>query len=142
LVKIAPDVSQEQLQDIAQVALEMRVDGVIVSNTTISRPASIAQEQEAAQAGGLSGPPLKHMTLRTLKTLYQLTRGRVLLIGCGGIETGKDAVEFARSGATLVEVLTGMIYHGPGFPRQLKEEILSELNGQKWKDVVGSDVQQ
>ena len=94
------------------------------------------------ESGGLSGPPLKPLSLRTLQTLYALTSGSIPLIGCGGISTGADAIEYAKSGASFVQFYTALGYQGVGLPRTIKDEIVSELkkDGKTWKNTVGSGV--
>jgi len=87
----------------------------------------------------LSGPPLKSLALRTLQHIYQRTGNSLPLIGCGGIVTGKDAVDYARAGATLIQLYTSFAYDGFGKARQIKDEILRELDGRKWSEVIGEE---
>ncbi|KAG9296625.1 hypothetical protein G9A89_002896 [Geosiphon pyriformis] len=142
LVKIAPDLSDEDLRDIAYAALKSRVDGIIVSNTTISRPDTLESDPELiAETGGLSGPPLKPLALHALREIYKHTQGRLILVGCGGINDARDALEYARAGATFVQVYTSFGYDGVGKPRELKDGILRELKGKRWIDVIGEDWQ-
>ena len=91
------------------------------------------------ETGGLSGPPLKPLSLRALRRVYQRTQGRIPLVGCGGITDGKDAIEYARAGATFVQLYTSFGYDGIGKARQVKDEILHELNGRRWTDVIGEE---
>jgi dihydroorotate dehydrogenase len=74
--------------------------------------------------------------------MYRLTGGTVPLIACGGVQSGKDALEYARAGATTIQLYTGMVYEGPGIVRRIKDEIVKELNGKRWTDVIGEDVKQ
>jgi dihydroorotate dehydrogenase len=90
------------------------------------------------QAGGLSGAPLRDLSLKTVRDFYALTDGNIPIIGCGGISSGKDAVAFARAGASAVQVYTAMGYEGPGIVGRIKDEVLEELDG-TWEDVIGSD---
>ncbi|KAK9366457.1 Dihydroorotate dehydrogenase-domain-containing protein [Lipomyces kononenkoae] len=139
-VKIAPDLTETEVISIAEVVKKSGIDGVIVSNTTISRPESLKSPKSlSSEIGGLSGPPVKELSLSTLRTLRKYIGPSFTLIGCGGISTGKDAVEFARAGATFVQVLTGFAYDGPGMPSRLREEIKKELDGKKWMDVVNTE---
>ncbi|KAH7433954.1 hypothetical protein KP509_07G094400 [Ceratopteris richardii] len=124
LVKIAPDLSKQDIADIAAVALTLRVDGLIVSNTTISRPDSIIGAPHAEEIGGLSGKPLFKLSTEVLRDIYQLTRGKIPLIGCGGISSGEDAYMKIRSGATLVQLYTGFAYEGPAIIPRIKVGIL------------------
>ncbi|KAI9030363.1 Dihydroorotate dehydrogenase-domain-containing protein [Hyaloraphidium curvatum] len=143
LVKIGPDNSDEELADIAAAVLTSGVDGAIISNTTNQRPDTLKSDaRRTFETGGLSGPPLKPLALRTLRNFYRLTRGAVPIIGCGGISTAGDALEYARSGASLVQLYTGMSYGGPGVVYDIKTGVKEELArlGQKWTDIVGEDV--
>lgn len=141
LLKIAPDLSESELVDVAQSVREKGVDGVIVSNTTIQRPASLINANKS-ETGGLSGPPLKQLSLSALRVLRTNLPAEVPIIGCGGISTGADALEFARAGASLVQVYTAFGYDGPGAVRRIKDEIVQELRkeGKTWKQVVDEGV--
>src|SRR6201996_9634048 len=123
LVKIAPDLADGDVDAIADLALELGLDGIIATNTTIGRsglasdPALVA----AAGAGGLSGAPLRARALEVLGRLYARTGDRLGLIAAGGIETADDAWERITAGATLVQAYTGFIYGGPAWPRQVQD---------------------
>jgi dihydroorotate dehydrogenase len=118
LVKIAPDLADTDVDAIADLALELGLDGIIATNTTISRAglASPASEVAAAGAGGLSGPPLRDRALAVLVRLRARTGDRLVLIAAGGIETPDDAWARLQAGATLVQAYTGFIYGGPLWP--------------------------
>jgi dihydroorotate dehydrogenase len=122
LVKIAPDLADEDIDAIADLALELGLDGIIATNTTVSRDdlASAPAEVEAAGAGGLSGPPLAGPALRVLRRLRDRTGGRLLLVAAGGIETAGDAWARIEAGAMLVQAYTGFIYGGPLWPRRVQ----------------------
>ncbi|KAJ3329097.1 Dihydroorotate dehydrogenase (quinone), mitochondrial [Blyttiomyces sp. JEL0837] len=142
LVKIAPDVSYDELEDIAAVIQTAGIDGVIISNTTISRPETLKGDiKTRREFGGLSGAPLKPLSLSTVRSFYALTNGKVPIIGCGGIYTADDAIDFAKAGASLVQLYTSMGYHGPGIVDEIKEGLVSRLSkeGKKWKELVGED---
>jgi dihydroorotate dehydrogenase len=125
LVKIAPDLADGDVDAIAELALELGLDGIIATNTTIGRggltsdPALVA----AAGAGGLSGAPLRARALEVLRRLYARTGDRMVLIAAGGIETSDDAWERIAAGATLIQAYTGFIYGGPSWPRQVQDEL-------------------
>jgi dihydroorotate dehydrogenase len=121
LVKIAPDLSDADVDAVADLALELGLDGIIATNTTISRDglASPAAEVAAAGAGGLSGPPLRDRALAVLTRLHARAGDRLVLIAAGGIETPEDAWARLRAGATLVQAYTGFIYGGPLWPRRM-----------------------
>ena len=127
LIKIAPDLNEDELKDIAQVLTRenKKVDGVIVSNTTISRPKSLNSKFKS-ETGGLSGRPLKELSNQVIKKMFELTDGKLTIIGVGGIENGQDALDKIKSGATLIQIYTSMIYQGPTVVSKIKRE-LAEL---------------
>ena len=127
LVKVAPDLSPEERQAVAEVALERGLDGLIVSNTTISRPSDLVSVNRK-EAGGLSGRPLRPLALAALADFHKLTHGRVPLIGVGGIESGLDAYQRIRAGASLVQVYSALIYQGPGLIPRLLDELEALLD--------------
>jgi len=122
LVKVAPDLSPEERQAVAEVALEHGLDGLIVSNTTVARPEHL-RSASRGEAGGLSGRPLKPLATAALADFRRLTGGRLPLIGVGGVESGADAYERIRAGASLVQVYTALIYQGPGLIGRILDEI-------------------
>jgi dihydroorotate dehydrogenase len=141
LLKIAPDLSAEQLQDVAEVALETGIDGLIVSNTTISRPPGLKSLHRTEQ-GGLSGAPLFPLATSVLRDVYRLTEGRIPLVGVGGIGSGRDAYAKIRAGASLVQLYTALVYEGPGLIRRMKAELLECLRRDGFVTVaqaVGAD---
>jgi len=121
LVKIAPDLADQDVDAVADLAVELGLDGVIATNTTVARDglASSAAEVAAAGAGGLSGPPLREPALAVLRRLRERAGDRLVLIAAGGIETPDDAWERLAAGATLVQAYTGFIYGGPLWPRRM-----------------------
>lgn len=121
LVKIAPDLADEDIDAVADLALDLGLDGIIATNTTIFREGLRTDpgQVEAAGAGGLSGAPLKWRSLEVLKRLRARVGDRLVLISVGGIETPQDAWERIRAGATLVQGYTGLIYGGPLWPRRI-----------------------
>lgn len=122
LLKIAPDLTDEDKADIAAVALETGVDGLIISNTTVARPDEL-DPRWRSEAGGLSGRPLFSASTRLLGEMYGLTGGKLPLVGVGGIFSGAQAYAKVRAGASLIQVYTALIYRGPG----LVAELLSGL---------------
>jgi dihydroorotate dehydrogenase len=122
LLKIAPDLTKEQLTDIAEISTIVKLDGIVSSNTTISRAhLSLASKQMAEKIGmgGLSGRPLKETSDQILKTIISLTQGKIPVIASGGIFTGEDAKEKIDAGASLVQVWTGFIYEGPAIAKKI-----------------------
>jgi len=143
LVKIAPDLSESELHDVSDAAEHAHIDGIIVSNTTIARPAALLSREHVHEAGGLSGAPLKPRALEALSTIYARTQGRIPLIGCGGIASADDALDFARAGASAVQLYTALAYRGPGLPRRIKDDLAARLRaeGTTWAEVVGTGVE-
>jgi len=126
LVKIAPDLTSEERRDIAQVALETGIDGLIVSNTTVERPRGPLR-RHAREAGGLSGRPLFAPSTALLAEMYRLTQGRLPLIGVGGIASARDAYAKIRAGASLVQLYTALVFAGPALVGQIKSGLASLL---------------
>ncbi|KAL5021787.1 hypothetical protein ScPMuIL_000942 [Solemya velum] len=123
LVKIAPDLSDKDKEDIAAVVTkDNRVDGLVISNTTVSRPHSL-QSLNKSEVGGLSGSPLKDLATTTIHDMYRLTEGKLPIIGVGGISSGKDAYEKIKAGACLVQIYTALIYQGPPVIARIKREL-------------------
>ena len=122
LLKVAPDLNAEARADIAELALEGRIDGLIIGNTTLSRPEHL-QSPRRTETGGLSGRPLFPLATACLSDFYRLTEGRVPLIGTGGIASGEAAYEKIRAGASLVQLYTALIYEGPGLIQRIKADL-------------------
>jgi len=125
LVKFAPDLDAAQLEAGAQAALDAGADGFIASNTTLSREG--LRSPGRREAGGLSGRPLFPLALETLRRLSGTVRGRVPLIGVGGIASAEHAYAFVRAGASLVQLYTGLVYMGPGVVREIKRGLVHLL---------------
>ena len=126
LLKIAPDLTMEQIDDVIDLAMEIKLDGLVASNTTISRDNLTTHKSQLTTigAGGLSGLPLKHRSTEIVKYIHQKTKGQIPIIASGGIFTGADAKEKIDAGASLVQVWTGFIYEGPGIVKQICKEII------------------
>jgi dihydroorotate dehydrogenase len=144
LVKIAPDLADADVDAIADLALELGLDGIIATNTTIARTglATPVETVAALGAGGLSGAPVKPRALEVLRRLRARVGARVLLIAVGGIETADDAWERIRAGATLVQAYTGFIYEGPGWPRRLHRELAAKVRAAQLTSIeqaIGAD---
>src|SRR5579859_1478946 len=129
LVKIAPDLAPADIDAVADLAVELGLDGIIATNTTVARDglASPAAEVAATGAGGLSGPPLRARSLEVLRRLHDRAGDRLVLIAAGGIETPQDAWERLAAGATLVQAYTAFIYGGPLWPRRVHAGLARRL---------------
>jgi dihydroorotate dehydrogenase len=144
LVKIAPDLADPEIDAVADLALELGLDGIIATNTTIARTglATPAAAVAALGAGGLSGAPLAARALAVLRRLRARLGTRVVLIAAGGIETGDDAWQRIRAGATLVQAYTGFIYGGPGWPRRVHRELAARVRAARLSSIeqaIGAD---
>ena len=140
LAKVGPDLDAAQLQDIAEVALATKIDGLIVGNTTITRPP--LQSRHASETGGLSGPPLMVLATRCLSNMYRLTGGKIPIVGCGGVASGEDAYKKIRAGASLVQLYSALVFHGPELVATIKQELAACLRRDGYKSVaeaVGTD---
>ena len=141
LVKLAPDLSDKQLTDIAEVLLLLKIDGVILGNTTLSRPDYLPHSFRD-QKGGLSGAPLTDLSTSMIRKFYTLTSGKIPIIGVGGIRNGADAYEKIRAGASLVQLYSSLIFQGPSLPSMINKELLELLNRDGFNniaDAIGAD---
>jgi dihydroorotate dehydrogenase len=127
LLKIAPDLTLSDLDDAVGVARKHGVDGMIVGNTTISRPGSLRDRETAREAGGLSGRPLFKLSTRMLAETYVRAEGAFPLIGVGGIDSGPAAVAKIRAGATLVQLYSGLVFRGLSLVSEIKSDIATAL---------------
>ena len=128
LLKISPDLSDVELKDIAKVSLDSKnaVDGLIISNTTISRSNNLISENRE-EIGGLSGKPLRELSNQCISDMYRLTQGKIPIIGCGGVSSGEDAYEKIRLGASLIQFYSGLVYQGFPITGRIKRELVSCL---------------
>lgn len=141
LVKIAPDLDHATLAAIVETSASEGVQGLIVSNTTLTRPPSL-RSSRAAEAGGLSGAPLFALSTRMLAQACLLARGRLVLIGTGGVATGEDALTKIRAGASLVQLYTALAYSGPVLIPRIKRELLIALRRAGFatiQEAIGTD---
>jgi len=141
LLKIAPDLTEDDQRDIAEVALAEGLDGLIISNTTIARP-SLHEAEAAKETGGLSGAPLFDPSTVLLGRMYRLTSGQLPLIGVGGIANARDAYAKIRAGATLVQLYSALVYEGPGLAGRIVKDLPALLAADGFahvKDAIGAD---
>ena len=126
LLKIAPDLTLSQLDDIVRVAREAQIDGMIVSNTTLARPGSL-RSRLAAETGGLSGEPLFALSTRRLAQVFLRVEGQFPLIGVGGIDGPETAFAKIEAGAALSQLYSALVYEGPGLVTRIKQGLASRL---------------
>lgn len=124
-LKIAPDLTNEQLDDIVEIVQTTGIHGVIATNTTLDRT-RLTTPAESIGAGGLSGEPLKDRSTEVIRYLYKKSNQSLVIIGVGGIASGKDAIEKLNAGAQLIQIYTGMIYEGPGLMKKINKALLSK----------------
>jgi dihydroorotate dehydrogenase len=142
LLKIAPDLSLPDLDDVVGIARSRRIDGMIVGNTTVARPPALRDIATAKEAGGLSGRPLYRLANRMLAETYVRVEDAFPLIGAGGIDSGATALGKIRAGASLVQVYSGLVFRGLGLIGEIKNTLLAALerDGQDGlKDFIGAD---
>ena len=139
-LKIAPDLISEEIGMIVEASLAHHIDALIVSNTTLERPVSL-KSSFAAQAGGLSGAPLKPFAQKALEAAAEAAAGRLPLIAVGGIESGADAWARIRAGASAVQIYSALIYDGPGLVGAIKRDLVARLRAEGFRhisDAVGA----
>ena len=139
-LKVAPDLEPQDVEDIASVAVERKMDALIVSNTTVLRPG--LRSRHKAEAGGLSGAPIQHHAMQRLKDFAEVLDGALPLIAAGGIGSGAEAWARIKAGASLVQLYTALVYEGPGLARRMLREMraLAEQEGfSSLAEAVGSD---
>ncbi|HEU5046775.1 MAG TPA: quinone-dependent dihydroorotate dehydrogenase [Rickettsiales bacterium] len=134
LYKIAPDLSDRDKEDIVEVALAHNIDGLIVTNTTVSRPLGLSS-CHANETGGLSGRPLFELSTQTLRDIYRLSEGKIPLIGVGGIGSAEDAYTKIKAGASLVQLYTALVYKGFGLVREINEGVAGMLQRDGFKHI-------
>lgn len=126
LVKLAPDLTEDQLQDVAQSLTEVKVDGVILGNTTLDRPDYLPADMRE-QTGGLSGKPLTQKSTQIIRTFYRMTKGALPIIGVGGISNADDAYAKIRAGASLIQLYTALVFQGPALVNDILNGLVSRL---------------
>jgi dihydroorotate dehydrogenase len=142
LLKIAPDLSLTELDDVVQIARARRVDGMIVANTTVGRPSTLREQNRAREQGGLSGRPLFRLSTRMVAETYVRAEGAFPLIGVGGIDTGGAALTKIRAGASLIQLYSSLIYKGLGLVHDIKNDLASTLlrtGRDSLSEIVGAD---
>jgi dihydroorotate dehydrogenase len=142
LLKIAPDLSLAELDDVVHIARSRRVDGMIVANTTLARPSSLREQTRAGEQGGLSGRPLFRLSTRMVAETYVRTEGAFPLIGVGGIDSGGAALTKIRAGASLIQLYSSLVYKGLGLVEDIKNDLASTLlrtGRDSLSEIVGAD---
>ena len=134
VVKISPDIKDNEISSIIELILKHKIEGIIVSNTTDSHREKLSDIQKN-EKGGLSGQPLKDLSTKLIKKFYRETKGKIQIIGVGGVDTGHAAFEKICAGADAVQLYTGMVYKGPGVVKEMKKELITILKKEKLKNI-------
>ena len=134
VVKISPDIKDNEISSIIELILKHKIEGIIVSNTTDSHREKLSDIQKN-EIGGLSGQPLKDLSTKLIKKFYRETKGKIQIIGVGGVDSGHAAFEKICAGADAVQLYTGMVYKGPGVVKEMKKELITILKKEKLKNI-------
>ena len=124
LLKIAPDLTNEQLDDVIEIVLETNLAGIIATNTTLSREGLKSSVGLSNEMGGLSGRPLRERSTEVIAYLHDKSKGKIPIVGVGGIHSAEDAIEKLKAGACLIQLYSGFIYEGPGLIKEINQAIL------------------
>ena len=144
LVKVAPDLTFEALDEILELAVARNISGIVATNTTISRPQTndTAAQKAYSETGGLSGKPLRERSTEIIRHIYKQTSGRLPIVGVGGIFSAEDAWEKIAAGASLVQIYTGMVYEGPGLPKKIVSGLLGRMRQEgikNFREIIGME---
>ena len=133
-IKISPDINDNEIGKIVELVSSHKIQGVIVSNTTDSNRDNLVDIKKH-EVGGLSGLPLKDISTNLIKKFYKETKGKINIIGVGGVDSGESAFEKITAGADAVQLYTGMVYKGPGIVKEIKKDLISILKKENLKNV-------
>ena len=134
VLKISPDIKENEISSIIELIMKHKIEGIIVSNTTDSHREKLSDIQKN-EKGGLSGQPLKDLSTKLIKKFYRETKGKIQIIGVGGVDSGHAAFEKICAGADAVQLYTGMVYKGPGVVKEMKKELIAILKKEKLKNI-------
>ena len=134
VIKLSPDIKDKDISEIIEIILKFKIEGVIVSNTTDGNRQNLSDIQKK-EKGGLSGRPLKEMSTSLIKKIFKETRGKIQIIGVGGVDSGQAAFEKISSGANAIQLYTGMVFKGPGIVKQIKKDLISICKKEKFKNI-------
>ena len=142
LVKIAPELNEGFLEDIIKLVKKYKISGIVATNTTLDRPETNnpSSEKIYKEVGGLSGAPLKDKSTEMIRKIYRLTKGKIPIIGVGGIFTAEDAWNKIAAGASVVQLYTGLVFEGPGIAKSIVKGLRKRLESEGFEsisDVVG-----
>ena len=133
-IKISPDINDKEIGTIIELVSNHNIKGIIVSNTTDSNRGNLSDIKKH-ETGGLSGQPLKEISTNLIKKFYKETKGKIKIIGVGGVDSGESAYEKITAGADAVQLYTGMVYKGPGIVKEIKKDLISILKKENLKNI-------
>tara|TARA_B100000780_G_scaffold26168_1_gene16570 strand:+ start:852 stop:1898 length:1047 start_codon:yes stop_codon:yes gene_type:complete len=133
-LKLSPDIKENEITHINEMVLKFKIDGLILTNTTNQNRDSLVDSNKN-ESGGLSGFPLQKISLKFIKNFYKLNKGKIPIIGVGGVDSGQSAFEKIAAGATAIQLYTGMVYKGPGIVKNIKKELIKILKKEKIKNI-------
>ena len=136
-IKISPDIEDQDVNQINEIVLKHNISGIIISNTTDRNRVDL-YDNSKNEEGGLSGLPLRNLSTNLIKKFYRETKGKIKIIGVGGVDSGQSAFEKIISGANVVQLYTGMIYKGPGIVKEIKKELIEILEKEKIKNITAA----
>jgi dihydroorotate dehydrogenase len=134
VLKLSPDIGENEITNINEMVLKFKIDGVILANTTNQNRDNLTDSKKN-EIGGLSGLPIQKLSLKFIKSFYRLNKKKIPIIGVGGIDSGQSAFEKIAAGATAVQLYTGMVYKGPGVVKDIKKELIEILKKEKIKNI-------
>tara|TARA_B100001027_G_scaffold115902_1_gene79993 strand:+ start:2124 stop:3170 length:1047 start_codon:yes stop_codon:yes gene_type:complete len=134
VIKLSPDLNENEISKIIEIIFKYKISGIIISNTTDGNR-DMLSDIKRNEAGGLSGQPLKNISTELIKKFYKQTKGKIQIIGVGGIDSGHSAFEKISAGANAVQLYTGMVYKGPGVVKDIKKELISILKKENMKNI-------
>ena len=134
VVKLSPDISEQNVSNIVEIINKHKIDGIIISNTTDKNREKLSDINKN-EAGGLSGQPIKNISTNLIKKFYKETNKKIKIIGVGGIDSGRSAFEKITAGADLIQLYTGMVYKGPGVVKEIKKDLISIMKNEKIKNI-------
>jgi dihydroorotate dehydrogenase len=133
-LKISPDLKEKEISNINELVLKFNIDGIILTNTSNQSRENLSDIKKN-EVGGLSGLPLQNLSLKFIKNFYKSNKGKVPIIGVGGIDSGQSAFEKIAAGATVIQLYTGMVYKGPGVVKNIKKELIEILKREKISNI-------
>ncbi len=134
VIKLSPDIDEKEISDIVEITNKYKIEGIIISNTTVKNREKLLDTKKNEE-GGLSGLPIKDISTSLIKKFYKELNKKIMIIGVGGVDSGKSAFEKITAGADVIQLYTGMVYRGPGVVKEIKKELISILKNDKIRNI-------